>query len=108
VEPYWGSRKGKSRVHQRQDSRSHKFRSSDRRVKGGGVESTCVSENRHIGIQILEFQFVDIASSDTSISRIPIVRGRKSVIDPCRDSGNRMVKGCDYRIREIANSDFSI
>jgi hypothetical protein len=89
VASYRGSGKGKSRVHRHQDSRSHEFRNSDRRIEGGEVKSTRVSENRHIGIQRLEFQFVDIASSDSPIERTPIERGRKSAIDPRRDSGNR-------------------
>jgi hypothetical protein len=66
---YRSSGKGKTRVHQRQDSRSHEFRKPDRRIKSGEVKSTRVSENRTIGVRSLVIQFVDVASSDFPIGR---------------------------------------
>jgi hypothetical protein len=66
VASYRGSGKGKSRVQEHQDSRSREFRNSDRRIKGGEVKSTRVSENRHIGVRSLEF---NLLTSRVAISR---------------------------------------
>jgi hypothetical protein len=65
---YRSSGKGKTEFINVRTRDPREFRKPDRRIKGGEVKSTRVSENRHHRDSEFEFRFVDIASSDFPIT----------------------------------------